>query len=540
MEKNKKLVTYALPYANGPLHLGHMMGLVQSDCYVRAMRLMGEDIAFVCGDDAHGTPIMLNAQKKGITSEELIQQIYTDHVADLKSFHISVDGYYSTHEELNTNIVHTVYKRLESQGDIRAQEINQAYDEKEGMFLPDRYIKGECPICSAPDQYGDHCEVCGKAYAIEELRSPKSIISGTEPVWKMSEHYLYTLSKKKEQVQSWLDKAILQDSIKNKLEEWFVPDGQGSDMLKDWDISRDAPYFGIEIPGKENKYFYVWLDAPFGYMTALGLTLSLSKCEDVFDAWNERQIVHFIGKDITYFHGVFWPSVLDSAGLKQPDQLHVHGFLTMSGDKMSKSRGTFVAIKDCLAVFSSDMLRYYFASRLSSGVTDVDLNWDDFKQKINSDLVGKFVNIGSRSQGFLHKYFDGQLASDVEEDVWGRIISKHQEISDAYTDNNLAQVCRLVMDMCDETNQYIDQEKPWVLAKSNELERLHVVTTTAMNLFRYVATMLSPIVPSLVEGAQESFGDEDVSWMPSLLLGKKVKHFDHLVSRVTDEDLSAL
>lgn len=541
MNKNKKLITYALPYANGPLHLGHMMGLIQVDCYARALRMAGEDIMFVCGDDAHGTPIMLNAQKKNMTPEELIKMFYDDHVADLKSFSISVDGYHSTHDVLNFSVVHNVYQTLDNAGCIGASNVNQAFDEQEEMFLPDRYIKGVCPLCGAKDQYGDHCEVCGKTYAIEELKSPRSTVSNTEPVWKTSEHFLYKLSEKKAEAELWLKEANLQESVRNKLEEWFVSsDGKESETLKDWDISRDAPYFGIDIPGQPNKYFYVWLDAPFGYMSSMGSTLGLSHVKDVFDAWNEREIIHFIGKDIVYFHGIFWPSVLKSAGLRQPSQLHVHGFLTMAGDKMSKSRGTFVAIKDCLAVFSPDMLRYYFASRLSIGVTDVELNWDDFRQKINSDLVGKLANIGSRSQGFLHKHFDGKLGDSVDRAIWDAVSQKKEQVEMAFSSKNMALACRLVMEMCDEINQYIDHEKPWVLAKSDDLEHLHTVVTTAMNLFRLVVYLLAPITPSIASRVAKAFYDAQPLWAVEILLNHNIDVFEHLVARVSDEDLAKL
>ena len=325
----KKLVTYALPYANGQLHLGHMLGMVQADAYVNALRMMGQDVVFVCGDDAHGTPIMLNAQKQGVSPEQLIQDIGQDHIADIQSFGIHYDVYGSTHDALNQSIVHAVYHQLQSSGKMIEKEIKQAYDQSEEMFLPDRFIKGACPLCGAEDQYGDHCEVCGKTYALRELRDPISIVSNQPPVWRHSSHVFYQLSSDQVGAESWLSAARVQDSIRNKLSEWFV------DGLQDWDITRDAPYFGISIPNRDKQYFYVWLDAPFGYMCSFARALGLEKVEDIFNSWNQYEVSHFIGKDIVYFHGIFWPAVLKAAKLRQPDHLHVHGFVTLSAQKMS-------------------------------------------------------------------------------------------------------------------------------------------------------------------------------------------------------------
>lgn len=528
----RKVVTYALPYANGMLHLGHIMGMVQVDCYVRSQRLMHVPVTFVCGDDAHGTPIMLNAEKQGMSPEALINSIYQKHVEDYKGFHISFDGYHTTHCDLNTQIVYTVYNRLQEAKVIIQKEIEQAYDETNAMFLPDRYIKGQCPKCGAEDQYGDHCEVCGKTYAIRELKSPKSIMSNTSPVWKTSAHDFFQLSTQQPVIEQWLSSVNMQEAVKNKLTEWF------SEGLQDWDISRDEPYFGIQIPNQSGKYFYVWLDAPFGYMSSLGVTLDMKTPQAVFDYWQSSTIEHFIGKDIVSFHGVFWPAVLNKAGLKAPDKVHVHGFLTISGDKMSKSRGTFVNTQAYLERLPADLLRYYFASRLSPSVADVDLDWPDFMQKINADLVGKLANIGSRSQGFIHKLYNSQLGESVDTDFWEKLVAKHQEIQDAYSDVNLSQVCRLLMELCDETNQYVDYHKPWVLAKSDNQENLHEVLTTAMNAFRYLSYMLAPIIPDIAQKVANAFGEDVPTWEIKQCLSQSIEKFPHLLSRVTEEQVT--
>lgn len=527
MNEKKRLVTYALPYANGPLHLGHALGLVQVDVYVRALRLLGKSVDFVCGDDAHGTPIMLNAKAQDKDPETLIAEIYQQHVKDIQGLNIALDHYHTTHCDLNTQVVHAVYHRLEEKGLINTKEIQQAYDETSQMFLPDRYIKGECPLCGAKDQYGDHCESCGKTYEISALKNPVSVMSGEPPVWRGSQHYFYALSQKQSVVEHWLSEANVQSAVKNKLSEWFGG-------LQDWDISRDAPYFGIEIPATVDKYFYVWLDAPFGYMSSMGDYLGLREAEAVFSAWNDYQIEHFIGKDIVYFHGVFWPSVLESSGLALPSRLHVHGFLTISGEKMSKSRGTFVRLDEYLDKLPADMLRYYFASRLSSQVTDVDLNWPDFVHKINSDLIGKLINIGNRVQGFIHKHYDGKLGDSIDDALWEALVASDEEIQAAYEALDLAQVCRLVMELCDKTNQYVDQHKPWVLAKQEDKGNLHEVGTTALNAFRFLGYRLAPIIPGIADKIAKSF-QEEIQWSLEPHLEKDCQRFEHLLERVTED-----
>lgn len=529
MEERKKLITYALPYANGPLHLGHALGFTQVDCYVRALRLKGKDVLFVCGDDAHGTPIMLNAEKQGKTPKALIDQIYTEHKRDVQALGVALDHYHTTDCQLNEDIVHAVYHRLEAKELIAKRSVEQAYDESLNMFLPDRYVRGECPKCGAKDQYGDHCEVCGKTYDIATLVSPQSVMSGQTPVWRKSDHYFYRLSETQPVIENWLETAKVQTGVKNKLSEWFGG-------LQDWDISRDKPYFGIRIPNTEDKYFYVWLDAPFGYLSAFGDYLNLQDPEAVFSRWAEYEISHFIGKDIIYFHGVFWPSVLEASGIRQPSSLYVHGFLNIDGEKMSKSRGTFVLLADYLEKLPSDMLRYYFASRLSQGVLDVDLNWQDFKQKINADLVGKLVNIGNRTQGFLHKFYQGKMGDTVDTVFWEKLISRQSIIEDAYEKVDLAQVCREVMELCDLTNQYIDQHKPWEIAKTEERENLLEVVSTSLNAFRYLSALLAPIIPDLALKISNHF-DQAVSWDSNPLLNHPCERFPHLLKRVEDDQI---
>ncbi len=530
MVKNNKIVTYALPYANGMLHLGHIMGMIQADCYVRSQRLMGESLTFVCGDDAHGTPIMLNALKQGVAPEDLVAGFLEAHIKDVEAFNISFDGYHTTHSKLNTEVVHEVYARLSTEGVIITKDIEQAYDESASMFLPDRYIKGTCPKCHADDQYGDHCEACGKTYSIKELQNPRSTMSDSEPVWRLSLHDFFELSTQQIYIEGWLESVLMQDSVKNKLGEWFV------EGLQDWDITRDEPYFGIGIPNKPGKYFYVWLDAPFGYISSLGYTLSLTKPSEIFNVWNNAEIEHFIGKDIICFHGIFWPAVLNKAGLKSPDKVHVHGFLTLSGSKMSKSRETFVTAEDYLSKLPSDLLRYYMASRLSSSVTDVDLDWTDFRQKINSDLVGKLANIGSRCQGFVHKHQEGRLSNQVDSSFWEKLTANHDEIQQAYQEVNLAQVCRLVMMLCDETNQYIADKKPWMLAKEPDMQALALVSTTGMNAFRYLVYWLSPIIPTIADKVAVAMGDQKPVITVEPLYNHPIQEFEHLLGRLDEED----
>jgi methionyl-tRNA synthetase len=529
---NKKLITYALPYANGQLHLGHMLGMIQTDVYVRSLRQVGEEVTYVCGDDAHGTPIMLNAQRQGITPEALIKDMSADHQQDVESFSIHFDYYGSTHDPLNKALVHDVYQKLVNANMVTEGDIEQAYDESEQMFLPDRFVKGVCPKCGAEDQYGDHCEVCGKTYALKELKSPQSIVSGSPPIWKKSNHVFYKLSSDQQGAKQWLEESDVQESIRNKLSEWFV------DGLQNWDITRDAPYFGIDIPGRENQYFYVWLDAPFGYMTSFARALGLDRPEAIFAEWNQYSVQHFIGKDIVYFHGIFWPSVLKAAGLRAPEKMHVHGFVTLEAQKMSKSRGHFISPKQFVKVLPSDLMRYYLSSRLSSGVTDIDIDWQDFKLKVNADLVGKLANLCSRSQGFVHKYHEGVL-SEVDQEFWHQLVSTKNEIQQAYESLNIANVIKLIMQKCDFANQYVDAHKPWQLAKDGQVEQAVLVSSTALNAFRYLMSALAPIIPDAAEVVRQGFGDQ-VGYCIEPIQGQKVEKFAHLFSRVADEDIENL
>lgn len=477
MSGTKKLVTYALPYANGPLHLGHMLGMVQSDIYVRFLRQNKQSVVFVCGDDAHGTPIMLNAMKQKIAPEQLIADIYKDHKLDIDAFNINFDCYTSTHDDLNAEIVSYAYNKLVQENVIVTQSVSQAYDEQEQMFLPDRYVVGTCPFCGALDQHGDHCEVCGKTYSIDALKDPKSILSNKKPVWRDTNHAFYALSTQQSFVESWVETAHLQSSIRNKLGEWFEPG------LQNWDITRDAPYFGIEIPGRDAQYFYVWMDAPFGYVTALAQHLGLSEPSKTFEAWNDHEVTHFIGKDIICFHGVFWPSVLNSVGLNPPKRIQVHGFLTLTSAKMSKSKGHYVAPKQYMAHLPADMLRYYLAARLSNTVADIDIDWNDFMVKVNSDLVGKLANMCSRSQGFIHKFNQGRLSDTIDQELINTVMQIQEQVELEYQQVNIASVTKHAMHACDLVNQYIDSHKPWQLAKQGEEEKAVYVASTALNAF---------------------------------------------------------
>lgn len=534
MQSEKKLITYALPYANGDLHLGHMLGMVQADAYVRYLRQDGRTVCFVCGDDAHGTPIMLNAQKQGISAETLIAQVGKDHVADIESFDIKFDHYGSTHDPLNHEIVHAAFARIKAANRINERSISQAYDEQEGMFLPDRFVKGTCPLCGAEDQYGDHCEQCGKTYALKDLKDPRSIVSGQTPVWRDSKHLFYQLSSDQAGAEAWLGQSDIQEAIRNKLSEWFV------DGLHDWDITRDAPYFGVEIPGRENQYFYVWLDAPFGYMTSFAQAKGLGSAEAAFAQWNTYQIEHFIGKDIVYFHGVFWPSVLATAGLRQPSKLHVHGFMTLAQQKMSKSRGHIVSPKAFVAHLPSDLMRYYMASRLSDGVSDIDIEWQDFRQKINADVVGKLANMCSRSQRFVQQLNDGMLSEELDDDLLASLYEAHPSLLEAYAQVNLSKVVKITMGLCDLVNQYIDTQKPWALAKADEAGKAVLVASTTMNAFRYIMSCLAPIMPAMSSKVRQGFGDSAVGFYLEPLRSKAVQPFEHLASRVDDAVIKVL
>ncbi|MEC8881985.1 MAG: methionine--tRNA ligase [Pseudomonadota bacterium] len=492
---NKGLcVTTALPYANGDLHLGHILEQIQADVWVRFQKMQGKHCIFVCGDDAHGTAIMLSAQQKEITPDEWVAEVWKRHRADIFDFNVGLDVFHTTRCSENKALVESLYHTLSESGSIVVKDVQQAYDETEKMFLPDRFIRGGCPKCGAADQYGDHCEQCGAHYLPTELVNPYSVLSKTTPVERVSEHVFFQLSQKETMLQQWMVKANLQSSVSNKLSEWL------DSGLQNWDISRDAPYFGFLIPGYQDKYFYVWMDAPVGYMAALQ-KLDKDKKTDyfnlVFNANSQWDLVHFIGKDLVNFHGVFWPTVLASAGYRQPSSLHVHGFITINGEKMSKSKGTFVTARAYLDKLSCEYLRYYFACKLSDSVVDIDLNWADFVARCNSDLVGKIINIGSRSASFIHKYFQGQLADSLDDrELYAYFLSRGEKIATLYDQKKFNLVCQELIALADKANQYVDSKKPWQMVKDPEnLAEVGKVCTTALHFFWILAVYLLPIVP---------------------------------------------
>ena len=541
------LVTTALPYANGPLHLGHLVGYIQADIWVRARRLAGSTTHFVCADDTHGTPIMLAAEKAGLSPEQFIAGIQAGHEADFAAFGVAFDHYDSTHSPHNRAFTERVYAALQARGSIAVRTINQMFDPEKQMFLPDRYIKGSCPNCKTADQYGDNCENCGATYAPTELIDPVSVVSGAKPVLKESEHYFFKFGDYTQFLNDWLQGDVAHEGIKTKLREWLDADGG----LRDWDISRDAPYFGFPIPGAPGKYFYVWLDAPIGYLSSFQ-ALCQRKGLD-FDAFldaarnanNETELHHFLGKDIVNFHGLFWPAVLNGAGLRAPTKLHVNGYLTVNGAKMSKSRGTFVMARSYLdAGLQPEALRYYFAGKSGSGVADLDLNLEDFVAKVNADIVGKFVNIASRCAGFINTRFDGLLADSLP-DVVTYVHFEHEinAIRQSYLEGETAQALRQTMALADIANRYIDEQKPWVLAKNpDQCAALHGVCTQALNLFRALAVALKPILPQVASQAEAFLNAPILQWADfnAPLLGHRIAAYSPLFTRIDPKNIQAM
>ena len=535
----KILVTSALPYANGPLHLGHMLEQVQTDIWVRFQRSRGNHCLYICADDAHGTAIMLSAEKAGITPEEQIEQVKAAHLKDSTGFLVHFDNYHSTHSEENRRWSETIYKRIEQQGHIAVREITQSYDQEKGLFLADRFIKGTCPKCKTPDQYGDNCEACGATYSPVDLIDPISALSGTTPIDRESDHLFFRLGDFEELLREWTRSGSLQPAIANKLNEWIEAG------LQDWDISRDAPYFGFEIPGHPGKYFYVWLDAPIGYIASTEDYCARSG-EDFDSYWireDETELYHFIGKDIVNFHGLFWPAMLHTAGLRMPNAVYAHGFLTVDGTKMSKSRGTFIMASTYLEHLDPEYLRYYFAAKLSSGVDDIDLNLNDFVQRVNSDLVGKVVNIASRCAGFLRKKFDNRMASECSEQaLLDEFIWAGDDIAALYETRDFGRAMREIIALADRANQYIDDKKPWVLAKEEGCEQeVQDVCSTGINLFRVLITYLKPVLPEMAARA-EQFLQIDVDWhsLKSPLIDHQLEVFKPLLQRVDPEHVDAM
>ncbi len=537
------LVTSALPYANGPLHLGHLVGYIQADIWVRARRMGGDTVHFVCADDTHGTPIMLAAEKAGTTPEAFIAGIQASHERDFADFHVAFDHYDSTNSPRNRALTEAIYARLQANGHIGRRTVSQLFDPERGMFLPDRYVKGTCPNCGTPDQYGDNCEACGATYAPTELKDPKSVVSGATPVLRDSEHYFFELGQFEGFLRGWLAGDVAVPGVKAKLGEWL--EGEGG--LRAWDISRDAPYFGFEIPRAPGKYFYVWLDAPIGYLSSFQ---ALCEREGIdFDAFlqagSDAEMHHFIGKDIVNFHGLFWPAVLHGSGQRTPTRLHVNGYLTVDGAKMSKSRGTFVMARTYLDHgLDPEALRYYFAAKTSGGVDDLDLNLADFVSRVNSDIVGKFVNLASRCAGFIDKRFDGQLADALPDPaMYARFVAGLPAIRAAYAANDAAQVLRLAMALADEANKYIDEKKPWVIAKQEGADaELQAVCTQGLNLFRVLALALAPVLPSVASRVAAFLAAPLSSWTDcdAPLVGHRIQPYQPLFTRIDPKHIDAM
>ena len=547
--KRTLLVTSALPYANGPIHLGHLVEYIQTDIWVRFQKMRGHDCVYVCADDAHGTPIMLRAQQEGIGPETLIARVAEEHRTDFAGFHIGFDNYHSTHSKENRELSALIYTRLRDAGHIETATITQAYDPEKEMFLPDRFIKGECPRCGAADQYGDSCEVCGATYSPTDLKNPVSAVSGATPVEKESLHYFFRLADFEDMLREWTTAGHLQHEVSNKLNEWF------EHGLRNWDISRDAPYFGFEIPDAPGKYFYVWLDAPIGYLASFK-----QYCERTgrdFDAYlkpdSRTELYHFIGKDIIYFHALFWPAMLSGAQMRTPTAIFAHGFLTVNGQKMSKSRGTFIKARTYLDHLNPEYLRYYFAAKLDSSVGDIDLNLEDFTQRVNSDVVGKYVNIASRTANFIVKQFGGSLLgvddfcddSTAAQGYMDGVLDSAQIIAEYYEAREYSQAMRKIMEYADHINQYFDEQEPWKLAKDPaQKNRLHRVCSRILHGFHTLSILLAPVLPDMTARvATELFGlagpctwdDLDKARFPTV-----INKFKHLAQRIEPDKVQAM
>lgn len=539
MTQRKILITSALPYANGPIHLGHMLEYIQTDIWSRFQKARGHQCYYVCADDAHGTPIMLKAQQLGITPEQMIAQTSQEHQADFADFLIGFDNYHSTHSEENKQFASEIYTKLDKGGYIKRKTISQLFDPEKQMFLPDRFVKGDCPKCGALDQNGDSCDSCGATYSPTELKNPRSVVSGATPVLKDSEHYFFDLPAFEQMLKDWTRSGSLQDEMANKLQEWFT------EGLQQWDISRDAPYFGFEIPGAPGKFFYVWLDAPIGYLASFK-----NYCDKTgvnFDQFwqkdSEAEIYHFIGKDIIYFHSLFWPAMLDGAGYRKPTSVYAHGFVTVNGAKMSKSRGTFIKARTYLEHLNPEYLRYYFASKLTSNITDLDLNLEDFAQKVNADLVGKVVNIASRCASFISKKFDGKLTADIAEPaLLAEFTAAGETIAESFEKREFARAIREIMALADKANQYIDAKAPWVLAKNEAtLTEAHLVCSMGINLFRVLMHYLKPVLPAMAKEV-ELFLNDELSWSTyqTALTNHSINVFKPLMQRVEMTKVEAM
>jgi len=533
------LVTSALPYANGQLHLGHIIEAVQTDIWVRFQKMQGNECRYVCAEDTHGTPIMIRAQSEGIAPEELIARVAAEHRADYQGFLIGHDQFHSTHSSENKYFTDLMFERLNAAGHITRRSVRQAYDEQAGMFLPDRYVRGGCPTCKAPDQYGDSCEVCGATYSPADLIEPKSTLSGTPPVWRESEHLFFALGHFEAMLRDWVTSGSLQEAVRAKLDEWFKAG------LQDWDISRDAPYFGFEIPGAPGKYFYVWFDAPIGYLGSFKAYCDRTGLD--FDHYmkpdSSTELHHFIGKDISYFHTLFWPAVLHGSGFRRPTAVHVHGFLTINGAKMSKSRGTFITARRYLELLPAEPLRYYFAAKLGPGVDDIDLSLEDFTARVNSDLVGKLVNIASRCAGFIARG-GGRLATQLPDAaLYDEFVAAAPRLATLYENRDYAQAMREIMALADKANQYVDTQKPWALAKDpTRSADVQAVATQGINLFRVLMVYLSPVLPELARRAASFLGAPLSSWSEVALplLDSELAEYQPLATRLDAKTVAEL
>jgi len=538
-KNNLLIITSALPYANGPLHFGHLLEHIQTDIWVRTNRALNKECIYICASDAHGTPIMLKAEEENIQPEKLIEEITEIQKNSLINFNIKHDNYYTTHSEENRIFSELIFNSADKKGLIIRKKIKQLYDDSKGLFLADRYVQGECPKCGAKDQYGDNCEVCGATYEATELLNPKSIFTGNKPSVKESEHLFFDVGSCSENLKKWISDTNLQSAVENKIQEWFV------DGLKPWDISRDAPYFGFKIPGYEDKYFYVWLDAPIGYIASLENYLKKKNIDkDSRELWGEQsdtEIYHFIGKDIMNFHTLFWPCMLETAGFKKPTNVFIHGFMTLNGKKMSKSKKNFLLVDDYLQVLQPDFIRYYLASKLSSGVDDLDMDLNDFQKKVNTDLIGKFINIASRSQGFLKK--DSNMLSEVlDNEIIDEFINEKDNIFNLFTAREYSKALKEIMLLADKANQYIDLNKPWELNKE-EVNSIEVkkIASTAINLFRILNLYLEPVIPETSEKIKNYLkSNQSLDDLTNNLVNHQLEIFKPLLLRIEDSEIAKL
>ena len=539
-KKKELIVTSALPYANGPLHFGHLLEHIQTDIWVRSQRILGNSCIYLCASDSHGTPIMMKADEENISPEKLVDKYMNEHKRTLNLFQVNHDCYYQTHSEENKKYSELIYKNALNNGYISKKKIKQLFDEEKNLFLADRYVQGGCPKCNEPNQYGDNCDVCGAKYEATELKNPISIFSKKTPIIKESEHIFFNLKDLEQEIKTWIDESSLQESVNNKLQEWF------KDGLMDWDISRDAPYFGFKIPGYEDKFFYVWLDAPIGYIGTLEKFLkdtnSNDSAKDLWDKDSSHEIYHFIGKDILNFHALFWPALLHAADFKKPSNVFVHGFLTLNGKKMSKSKGNFLLADQYSAELDSDYLRYYLASKLTNKIDDIDFDLKDFQKKVNTDLVGKFINIASRVQKFL-KVNDNKLGSDLEENLLDVFIKETKLIFEDYENLDYSNACKRIMKLADSANQYIDHNQPWVLAKEkiNEKEVIKI-SSTGMNLFRILNICLEPIIPKTTSTIKEylNLSEDSFEKVGVAIKNHEIQSFKPLIKRIEDNKIEKL